>query len=350
MVCATCRQYLEKTNPAQVEDVLDQVQGDLETEDYLGGQAYLEDDESQESKMESEDEELIAIELNKCYEALEQTPIKPKSKITPTYIKEKVSRATSALKRKFRPLSRAGFISESSDDESNTEINAEKAEKFDSLMNDLKDEFHKSATKSDKIKPLITVSKLFSARKLSEIFGTGRHIAQVAKNIGEEKGILGDPNPKKGNQLPLSTELQVKEFYKSEDISRVMPGKKDTVSVKDKDGVKKLEQKHLVLCNLKEAYQLFRDKYPNDDIGFSKFADLRPNECVLVGGSGTHSVCVCTTHENIKQIFLGAKLNRLHWADESDYTDYDLRNLSNNNLHNSKNRRNNRKKLTNTKI
>ena len=34
---------------------LDQVHGDLETEDYLGGQAYLEDDKSEESKMESED-------------------------------------------------------------------------------------------------------------------------------------------------------------------------------------------------------------------------------------------------------------------------------------------------------
>ena len=113
----------------------------------------------------------------------------------------------------------------------------------------------------------------------------------------------------------------MKKFYKWENISRVMPGKKDTVSVKDKDGVKKLEQKHLVLCNLKDAYHLFREKYPNDDIGFSKFAELRPKECVLVGGSGTHSVCVCTTHENIEQMFLGAKLNRLRWADESDYTD-----------------------------
>ena len=43
-------------------------------------------------------------------------------------------------------------------------------------------------------------------------------------------------------------------------------------------------------------------------------------------------------HENIEQMFLGAKLNRLRWADESDYTDHDLRNLSNNNLHNFKNR------------
>ena len=151
MVCSNCKQYLEKTNPTPLEDVLDQVHGDLETEDYLGGQAYLEDDKSEESKMESEDEELVAIELNKCYEALEQTPIKHKSKITPTYIKEKVTRVTSALKRKFGPLSSAGSISESSDDESNTaKINAEKAEKFDSLMNDLKGEFKKGATKSEK--------------------------------------------------------------------------------------------------------------------------------------------------------------------------------------------------------
>ena len=36
-----------------------------------------------------------------------------------------------------------------------------------------------------------------------------------------------------------------------------MPGMKDYVSVK-KDGVRVHEQKHLVLCNLKEAYHLFK--------------------------------------------------------------------------------------------
>ena len=35
-------------------------------------------------------------------------------------------------------------------------------------------------------------------------------------------------------------------------------------------------------------------------IGLSKFAELRPKECVLAGASGTHNVCVCTIHQNVK--------------------------------------------------
>ena len=75
--------------------------------------------------------------------------------------------------------------------------------------------------------------------------------------------------------------------------------KKDTVSVRV--GNKKIAcQKRLILCNLDEAYRIFKDKYPELKIGFSKFAELRPKYCVLAGSSGTHSVCVCTIHQNVK--------------------------------------------------
>ena len=58
-------------------------------------------------------------------------------------------------------------------------------------------------------------------------------------------------------------------------------------------------QKHLLLCNLREAYELFKERNPTLVIGFSKFAELRPKQCVMVGQSGTHSVCVCVKHQNI---------------------------------------------------
>ena len=40
-------------------------------------------------------------------------------------------------------------------------------------------------------------------------------------------------------------------------------------------------------------------------VGFSKFADFHPKHCVLAGASGTHSVCVCTIHQNVKLMMLG---------------------------------------------
>ena len=39
---------------------------------------------------------------------------------------------------------------------------------------------------------------------------------------------------------------------------------------------------------------------PEDKIEVSKFCQLRPKECITVGHRGTHSVCVCVTHQNVK--------------------------------------------------
>ena len=61
-----------------------------------------------------------------------------------------------------------------------------------------------------------------------------------------------------------------------------MPGKKDIFCLLRKaDGEKEHWQKRLVLCNLKEAYHQFKTEHPDVKVGFSKFAELRPKECVL---------------------------------------------------------------------
>ena len=52
----------------------------------------------------------------------------------------------------------------------------------------------------------------------------------------------------------------------------MLPGKKDFVSVKQ-EGKRVHVQKRLILSNLKEVYQLFKEKFPTESIGFSKFAD-----------------------------------------------------------------------------
>ena len=92
-----------------------------------------------------------------------------------------------------------------------------------------------------------------------------------------------------------------------------MPGKKDFVSVLSASGRIHV-QKRLILCNLKELYQHFKMKYPQQHIGFSKFAELRPKHCILAGASGTHSVCVCTIHQNVKLMLLGVRIHELDSA------------------------------------
>jgi hypothetical protein len=126
---------------------------------------------------------------------------------------------------------------------------------------------------------------------------------------------MSDPNPKTGCRIEAAVVKKVEEFYLSEEISRTMPGKKDTISVLA-EGSRKTLQKRLILCNLKEAYVQFKERNPEMKIGFSKFAELRPRQCVLPGASGTHSVCVCTIHQNMKLMFAGSHLANLTSNDD----------------------------------
>ena len=85
-----------------------------------------------------------------------------------------------------------------------------------------------------------------------------------------------------------------------------MPGKKDFVSVRKNVH----EQKRLLLCNLLELHSNFKEKYPEVKVSFSNFCELRPKFCITVGSSGTHSVCVCTIHQNVKLMLDAIHINK----------------------------------------
>ena len=109
-----------------------------------------------------------------------------------------------------------------------------------------------------------------------------------------------------GKALPVEIRQMVISFYKVDDISKQMPGKKDCFTI-EKNAEKVKVQKKLVLSNLKETYRQFKDRYPETKVGISKFASLRPKECVLAGASGTHFV---TIHNNTKLMMAGSIMNK----------------------------------------
>ena len=139
----------------------------------------------------------------------------------------------------------------------------------------------------------------WTIKKIENEFKASNYMVCKAKSLVKSKGILSLPNPNQGHSLGNDTIVLVQNFYKSGQISRIMPGKKDCVSIKV-NGTRISVQKRLLLGNLKEIYQQFKDQFPVEKIGFSRFAELRPKRCVLAGASGTHVVCVCTIHQNTK--------------------------------------------------
>ena len=123
-------------------------------------------------------------------------------------------------------------------------------------------------------------------------------MATQAKHLAIEKGILSTPNPKVGGGLEPDTVESVKKNCYKDEISRVMPGKKDCVTILQ-NGEKMKIQKRLVVGNLREVYQQFKASNPERKVGFSKFAMLCLKERVLARSSGSHSVCICNNN-NVK--------------------------------------------------
>jgi hypothetical protein len=83
---------------------------------------------------------------------------------------------------------------------------------------------------------LMVLPKSWSIRKIQE-FEDLNCIVQTAKKLVAEKGILSSPIIKLGKVLPPATAEMVEQIYVSDEISKVMPGTKDYVSV-NSDGRK----------------------------------------------------------------------------------------------------------------
>lgn len=183
---------------------------------------------------------------------------------------------------------------------------------YDQLIEKLKEKCAIS-NKEDKIKILSLLPSSWSRAKISTEFKISDRLVKLTRELVTKQGILPELGKKKASRIDDETIKKVKSFYEDDEYSRIMPGKKDCVSFKVK-GVKFQEQKRLVLCNLNELYSEFKKKHPECKIGRSKFCELRPKWCVLAGASGTHNVCVCIYHQNVKLMIEGAKL-------EVDYKD-----------------------------
>ena len=194
--------------------------------------------------------------------------------------------------------------------EKEAEDNSKESEMFyDEMISQLKEKFELSGKRSEQMEGLTVLPSSWSIRKSQDYFGVTNFMATAAKKLAKEKGVLSTPNPKLGRSIPEITVNQVKRFYDSDDISHQIPGKTDCIAM-NVNGRKAMVQKRLILCNLKEWYQKFKEQ-STDNIRFSKFVSLRPKNVGLLGGSGTHAVRVCAIHQNVTLMLDGSKISSL---------------------------------------
>lgn len=234
---------------------------------------------------------MAIADLNKCLTVLGLESVDNKKISTEKYKEELVKKVKDKLSQKFSRACKSDVSLWDSDCEE--------------MINQLKEAFHKSEDYGFKIKILSVLPHSWSISKIQETFNAPVSIVRRMKTLVNQQGLLPSRQPRVRQGLSVKVQEEILQFY--HENSRMMPGKKDVISVK-KDGVRTLVQKELLLMNLTELYSAFLEKYPDSQVSFSKFADLRPKECVLAGASGTHSVCVCIYHENFSLMIESAQL------------------------------------------
>lgn len=298
-ICDSCRKELSKQK--QVTDT---------TDDCLVPVANT-------TRPTNVDESFVALDvtleyLNKSLSSLEESPVAKRKLQMKSYCDKKYSKIKKCLTEKV--LTAAS---------TNTEKTVDHKSESCEVICQLKEKFQEeNISVSEKLQILTVLPKSWSCSEIQNEFQVSNRMARKAKALVKAKGILATPNPKPGKVLNESVIEKVIGFYNSDDVSRLMPGKKDFVSVKTGDSSRIHVQKRLVMGNLKEVYELFKNKNPTDKIGFSKFADLRPKHCVLAGGSGTHTVCVCTVHQNVKLMLQVLKSKQITLNDGTDISNY----------------------------
>ena len=257
-----------------------------------------------ESQNETEDEHVEYQEsprkrLNSSFELVGVSPVNlhslpPHSRVTRA--KEKLKTVITKFEESIStvynfPMEQLKDGEPSNSDRSET-IN-KKADEFDKLCTAIKEKLLISSY-PEKVQLLTLAPDSWSREYCSKYFDVSEYLVRKARDLKRDSGILATPLPKKGKTILQEHIIDIENFYKSDENSRQMPGKKDCVSIRKNVH----EQKRLVLCNLRELYAAFKMQNPDIKVGFSKFCALRPKSCIIAGKSGTHSVCVCSIHQN----------------------------------------------------
>lgn len=169
------------------------------------------------------------------------------------------------------------------------------------MLDQLKAKLAETNNGHEKVKILSVLPMSWTCYKIRKEFGVSRHLARKVKQLVRSNGIFCDFQRKiRSDKLSVDLIKKIKDFYRSEDISRSCAGKNEYITYNENMDKVRI-QRRLILMSLHEAYCLFKEENPDEKIGFSTFTKHRPKECILPNEKyGTHSSCVCMEHQNFK--------------------------------------------------
>lgn len=147
-----------------------------------------------------------------------------------------------------------------------------------------------------KVAVIAKIIQDLSPSKQERVYSSSTFKKNMKKN-NETRKIRSDATA-------TETVQKVQLFFERDDISRLCPGRKDFVIIRDGKSKTKI-QKRVLQMTVQEVYLLFI-KECNTKIGISLFHSLRP-KYVLPMTEKDREVCYCVYHENLDLLLAGFK-------------------------------------------
>ena len=115
------------------------------------------------------------------------------------------------------------------------------------VLQQIKKKFSESTNKQERIQLLTLAPEFWSHKNLMREFNCSEREAREAKDLVANNGIFSIPAKKRGKLLPADTVNTVKSFYERDDVSRIMPGLKDYLSIKQSNAKENIFKKDYCL-------------------------------------------------------------------------------------------------------
>lgn len=129
--------------------------------------------------------------------------------------------------------------------------------------------------------------------RIANWFDSSGHHARQSIELRTTTGVLSYPEDRRGNRpLDNQVEMTIHNFYTSDETSRETSYKKEVIHPPPSRNPIPLRFLHVTIG---ETFEQFKVKYPNLEIGRSKFFSLRP---AWVRERTPHESCLCIYHEN----------------------------------------------------
>ncbi|KAJ8672450.1 hypothetical protein QAD02_003709 [Eretmocerus hayati] len=173
----------------------------------------------------------------------------------------------------------------------------EKNDSFFQILRNLQFKFKQAPVIREKIEVIALLPKTWTYSDMREYFDCSKHMfTKMLK-------LRNDISRKPRTVFSLNIKDSIREYYLDPKNCHICPGTKECLTVKNFDtGEKEKQQKKLMLHTTEELHRRWKRENPhlNQVPSLTLFRGLRPKECVSAGDPGTHTICVCAQHENVK--------------------------------------------------